>query len=296
MKSFFNNKNDRIFNFFNYFFLTLVIILTIYPLYFVIIASISDPDAVNSGAVIWRPLGLTLEGYNALFKENAIWIGYRNTIGYTVIGTIVNVILTMMIAYPLASKQFKYRHIVMIFLIITMYFRGGIIPTYLVVKNLGLLDTWPVMILVGAIGVFNVIIARTFIQNSIPEELYEAAVMDGCGPIYYFIKVVFPLSKALLAVLSLYYGVAHWNEFFKGLIYIRNADLYPLQLVLREILLQNEITLDQVAPDEALAAKEELANLIRYGVIVLASLPMLVFYPFIQKYFVKGATIGSVKG
>ena len=289
-------KGDQLFDIINYTILGVVMILTVYPLYFVVIASVSNPNAVNSGQVLFHPVGFSLEGYKAIFAEKSIWMGYKNTIIYTMFGTSLNVILTMMVAYPLSSKRFKGRRVLMIFLLITMYFNGGLIPTYLVVKGVGLLNKWAVMIILNAVVVFNVIIARSFLQSNIPEELAEAAEIDGCGPIRFFTTIVLPLSKAILAVLALYYGVAHWNEFMRALIYLRDKELYPLQLVLRDILIQNQVDFDFVDPDEATYAKEKLAELIKYGSIIVSSLPVLIIYPYLQKYFVQGVMIGSVKG
>lgn len=278
-----------------YIILTIVVISVAYPLFFVVIASISDPTYVNAGKVFLLPKGFTIEGYEILLDHKDIWTGYRNTLFYTIAGTSVGVILTMMMGYVLSVKRFKARKFIMIFLMITMYFNGGLIPTYLLVKDLHLLDTYWVMIILGSVSVFNIILARTFISSTLSDELYEAAIIDGCTHFKYFTKMVLPLSKAILAVLALYYGVGHWNDYFKGLIYLSNKDLFPLQLFLRSILVEASIDMDLLDVEEAIK-QQRLVEIIKYGLIIVSSLPVLMIYPFLQKYFVKGVMIGSVKG
>lgn len=291
-----SSREDIIFDIANYIILTIALIITLYPLYFIVIASISDPVAVNNGRVWLRPVDITFEGYRRIFKDEMIWTGYKNTILYTGLGTVINVMLTMMIAYPLSRKNFSGGRFLTIFLVITMYFNGGLIPTYIVVKNLGLVNNWWVMVLLGAVSTYNVIICRTFLQSNIPEELYEAAAIDGCSHIKFFMKHVLPLSKAVIAVLALYYGIAHWNEFMNGLIYLRDEKLYPLQLILRAILIENQAR-DQMMDDvQYVMEKQQVGELIKYGIIIVASLPVLIIYPFLQKYFVKGVMVGSIKG
>lgn len=290
------SKGDIIFDVFNYTILTILLLLVLYPLYFIVIASISDPTAVNNGKVLIRPIGITFEGYAKIFDDSRIWLAYFNTIVYTVVGTAINVILTMMVSYALSRRVFFAKKFVMIFLMITMYFNGGLIPTYLLVKQLGLVNKWPVMILLSAVNVFNVIVAKNYMENNIPEELYEAASIDGCSQIKYFIKIVLPLSKTIMAVLVLYYGVAHWNEFMTPLIYLRNEKLYPLQLILRSILVQNQIQGQMVGEAESLIERQKAGELIKYGVIIVSTLPILIIYPILQKYFVKGTMVGSIKG
>lgn len=290
------SKDDIIFDTINYVLLSCVLIIVMYPLYFIVIASISDPTAVSNGQLKFLPIDITFEGYKRIFQDSLILSGYKNTIKYTVVGTTINIFLTMMTAYPLSRKDFSGRKVLMIFLMITMYFNGGLIPTYLIVKNLGLINNWLIMVLKGAVSVYNIIIARSFLQNSIPEELYEAAVIDGCSHIKFFTKVVLPLSKAIIAVLVLFYGIVHWNEFFTALIYLRDENLYPLQLILRSILLENQMQDAMMSNIEDINNQQYIADLIKYGMIIVASLPLLVLYPFLQKYFVKGVMIGSVKG
>ena len=290
------SKEDVVFDIINYIFLGIVLIVCLYPLYFIVIASFSDPVAVNSGDVIIAPIKITFEGYTRLFQDEYIWRGYRNTVMYTILGTALNIFLTMMISYPLSRKRFSGRNILTIFLMITVYFNGGLIPTYLLVKNLDLIDKWPVIILFGALIVHNVIISRVVLQNTITEDLFEAATIDGCSHFTFFFKFVLPLSKALIAVLGLYYGVAHWNEFFNPLIYLRDDKLYPLQLILRSILIKNENSTQLIGDIESQVQAERIAELIKYGVIIVSSIPVLAIYPFLQKYFVKGVMLGSLKG
>lgn len=289
------NKEDIIFDTIKTIFLVLAVIVVLYPIYFIVIASISDATAVSSGNVLWRPIGINFEGYRRILQNDQIWRGYRNTIMYTLIGTTINLFLTFTLAYPLSRKDFKFGGFLMIFLLITMYFNGGLIPRYILVKNLGLLDSWVILVIVNAVNVFNVIIARTFLKSSIPESLYEAAILDGCTHITFLIKIVLPLSKAIIAVLVLYYGVFHWNEFFTSLIYLSDEKKYPLQLILRSILIENQLT-DNMLTDIDVSEHQDVAELIKYGVIIVSSLPVLIIYPFMQKYFVQGVMIGSVKG
>ncbi len=290
------SKGDIAFDIVNYILLALIVFVVLYPLYFIVIASFSDPDAINTGRVILWPVGFNTMGYEKIFADTKIWTAYGNTIFYTVVGTTINIVLTMMFAYPLSRKDFCGRKFLTFFMMFTMYFSGGLIPTYIWMQQLGLYDTPWVMVLLPALNVFNVIIARTNIQNNIPEELYEAASIDGCSHFKYFWSVVFPLSKTIIAVLVLYYGVAHWNEFMNGLIYLRDEGLYPLQLVLRGILIQNQASADMMVDIDSMMAQQKAAELIKYGLVIISALPVLVIYPFMQKFFAKGVMVGSVKG
>lgn len=296
MKNPFAKHTDAIFDTFNIVLLTCIALIVLYPLYFIIIASVSEPTAINTGKVILFPVGFNTTGYSRIFAEASIWNAYRNTILYTTVGTTINIMLTMMFAYPLSRKEFFARKFMTFFMMFTMYFSGGLIPTYLLMRSLGLYNTPAVMVLLPALNVFNVIIAKTNIKNSIPEELYEAASIDGCSHFVFFFKVVFPLSNTIVAVLILYYGVAHWNEFMNGLIYLKDDSLYPLQLVLRGILVQNQASADMMGDVESLLEQQRAAELIKYGLIIVSTLPVLVVYPFLQKYFAKGVMMGSVKG
>lgn len=271
----------------------LAFIIVLYPVYFIIIASFSDSTLVNQGQVVFSPKGVNFYGYQQIFQNAKIWQGYRNTIIYSVIGTIFNLVLTIPAAYVLSRNNFRPRKLLMFIFVFTMYFNGGMIPTYMLVKSVHLLDTPWILIIIGGLNVYNLIITRTFFENSIPEELYEAATLDGCSHVNYFIAIVLPLSKAVIAVIMLYYMVAHWNDFFNPLLYI-NSDAYqPLQIVLRNILLSNQ-AMAGVAGASGYA--QQYADQIKFGVIIVSTLPILCVYPFIQKYFEKGVMIGAIKG
>ncbi len=290
------SHEDVTFDIINYLILTVFLLAVLYPLYFVAIASFSDPNMVNAGKVWLIPQGITFEGYQRILDDPQIWIGYRNSLFYTVFGTALNVVLTLTAAYALSRKDLDGRNIVMAMLVFTMLFGGGLIPRYLVVKNLKMLDTVWAMLIPNAVGVWNIIICRTFFQSTIPDEMLDAAMMDGCSSSRFFIRIVLPLSSALIAVMILFYGVSHWNAFFDALIFLRNQKLYPLQLILREILIENEVELQMMEDAETVAAQQRIAETIKYGVIMVASIPMLILYPFLQKYFVKGVMIGAIKG
>jgi len=289
----FRSRSDRWFDYANYTLLSLLLLVVMYPLFFIVIASISDPNSVNLGRVWLLPEGVTFEGYEKIFQDDILWNGYKNTIAYMAVGTAINVAMTVTGAYPLSRKDMYGRGFFMFLITFTMFFSGGLIPTYLLVRDLQLMNTMWALILPGAVSVWNLIITRTFFQFSIPDELREAAAMDGCSDFRFFLQIVLPLSKAIVAVQVLFYGVSHWNAYFSALIYLRDEEMYPLQLILRNILIQNEAT-------ELLNLNQEsatnLSETIKYGVIIVASVPVLVLYPFLQKYFVKGVMIGSLKG
>lgn len=287
------SASDKIFDVVNYFILTLIALLVLYPLYFVVIASFSDPVAINAGKITFWPIGFNTKGYQKIFEDQKIWRSYYNTIFYTVTGTTLNIILTMLLAYPLSRQNFFLRRPLTAFIMFTMYFQGGMIPTYLWINDLHLYNTPWVMILLPAINVFNVIIATTNIKSNIPDELYEAASIDGCSQFRFFIKMVVPLSKAIIVVLILYYGVAHWNEFMNGLIYLRDEGLYTLQLTLRSILLRNQVS--ALGDEDSVMEQQKAAELLKYGIIIVSTLPVLVIYPFLQKHFEQGVMIGSLK-
>ena len=268
----------------------------LYPLWFVIIASVSSPELVASGKVLLFPKGVTWEGYRYILSDRRIWTGYYNTIRYTLFGTLIALFLTIPAGYALSRPDMAGRGVVMKLLIITKYFSGGLIPTYLIVKGLHLTDTPYVLMILGSFSVFNLILCRTFFVNTLPLELQEAAEIDGCNMFQYFMRVVIPLSKAIIAIMVLYYAVGHWNSFFNALIYVNNNKLYPLQLILRDILITGQSVDPSVTDPESIELMKEIARTIKYGVIIVSSLPVLVLYPFVQKYFVKGVMIGSVKG
>ncbi len=274
-------------------------LFVLYPIYFVVIASFSDSTLVNQGQVILYPKGVSLYGYSQIFKKPEIWVGYKNTIIYSFFGTIFNLTVTLPAAYVLSRKDFAARGIVMKLFVITMYFNGGMIPTYMLIKDVGLLDSPLVMIIFGAVNVYNLIITRTFFETSIPDELYEAAALDGCSHFRYFSTVVLPLSKAVIAVIMLYYLVGHWNDFFSALLYLNSDKYQPLQIVLRNILLLNQAmagTTGASAGAGAGAYAQQFADQIKFVVIIVSTVPVLCVYPFIQKYFEKGVMIGAVKG
>ena len=279
----------------------LILIISIYPLYFVVIASLSDPDVVNKGSALLYPIGgkgkiLNFDGYRRVFNDRRIWTGYYNTIVYTVLGTLVGVIATTLSGYAISRQDLKGRGIITGILVFTMYFGGGLIPTYMVIDRLGLINTPLVMILLGSVSVYNIIIARSFFQNTISIELQEAAFIDGCGNGIFFLKIVLPLSKSIIAVLTLYYAVGHWNSFFNALIYLNNEKLYPLQLILRDILIASQMLVSDVTDMESIGDAQRIAESVKYAVIIVSTLPVLVMYPYLQKYFVKGVMIGSIKG
>lgn len=294
------SKEDVIFDAVLFIILTLIFVIVAYPLYFIIISSVSDPKAVAGGKVIFYPIGLNLKGYVEVFKDSRIIRSFLNSLFYTFCGTMLNLAVTLPTAYALSRKKFFLKKPVTIFYMITMFLSGGMIPTYLVVQKTGLLDTMWSLIIPGALSVYNMIVARTFFQQNISEELYEAAELDGCGHGKFFFSVALPLSGAITAIMVLYYGVGHWNAYFNALLYMQTESKFPLQLILRSILVQNEAQQNQQAVGEAArAALEEsrqLAELMKYSLIIISSIPVLVIYPFIQKHFVKGVMIGSLKG
>lgn len=298
MNKFFSKgkKGDRVFDIANYVLLSIGMLLVLYPLYFVVIASFSDPNAIYAGRVIFIPKGLSLEGYKRLLAERSVWTGYFNTIVYTVTGTAINVVLTLMAAFTLSRKNIPLGRFIMYMIVFTMFFDGGLIPNYILVQRLGLLDTMWALILPIAVGPWNLIIARTFFQNTIPEELCEAAYIDGASHFLLFRRIVLPLSKALVAILILFYSLNHWNSFFNAMMYIRDNAKYPLQLVLRNILIQSEMSATMTGDEASLSEQLKMADLIKYGSIIVATVPILALYPFVQKYFVQGVMIGAVKG
>ncbi|KRE69703.1 sugar ABC transporter permease [Paenibacillus sp. Soil750] len=287
---------DKWFDVLNILVLSGFALLILYPLYFVVIASVSEPDHIYAGQVWIWPKGFTLEGYSRILSDPQIWTGYGNSIIYAAASALISVALTIGAAYPLSRKDFYGRNVFMLFFVFTMFFSGGLIPTYLLVKKLGMVDTIWSVILPSAVDAFGIIIARTFFQSTIPDELREAAFMDGCKNTRFLWSIVIPLSKPIIAVLVLFAVVRQWNGFFDALIYLENEKLYPLQLVLRNILVQSQPIGDMVSDIDSLLAKQRVSELIKYGVILIAAGPLLILYPFLQRYFVKGVLIGSVKG
>jgi putative aldouronate transport system permease protein len=272
-----------------------LLIVMAYPLYFVIIASFSDPGAVNTGKVWLLPKQINLEGYQRVFADARIWRGYRNTILYTVLGTVISLLLTLPAAYSLSRKDLAGRNIIMMYFVFTMFFSGGLIPTYLTVNSFKLTNTIWVLLIPFSVSAYNLIIARTFFASTIPVELLEASKIDGCSDFRFFVSVVVPLSKSIIAVIGLYCAVGQWNQFFLSLIYMRNNELQPLQMVLRNILLQNQISeISNISISNNMLRR--IADMMKYSLIIISTAPVMCFYPFIQKHFAKGVMIGAVKG
>ena len=288
-----DSRSDRIFNAFNVILVTLLGLIVLYPLVYILSASVSSPEAVGAGQVLLFPKGFTLAGYQRVFQERTVMIGYRNTIFITIVGTALNLAVTLPCAYALSKKHLPGGRIIMGLMLFTIYFSGGMVPTFMLVQNLGLRDTYAVLILIDAMSVYNLIICRTFFAG-IPQELEEAAHIDGCSLFRTFLQIIMPLSMALLGVMVLYYGITRWNSYFNALIYIFDDNKKPLQLFLQRILLVE--TQNSMGADDALANAEYLRQLVKYAIIVVASLPVLIVYPFLQKNFEKGVLIGSVKG
>ena len=289
-----NSAGDRVFLGAIYVVLTLVLVVVLYPLIYILSSSISSPAAVSSGKVWLWPVDISFKGYTTLFQDPQIMVGYANSLFYTFTGTLISVTLTIMIAYPLSRKTFYGRSIIMMIITFTMLFGGGLIPTYLVVKQMGMIDTRWALLIPNAIWVWQVIIARSFFQSSIPDELVEASELDGCRDLRFMWSVVIPLSKPIIAVLFLMYAVGQWNAYFDALIYLKSDRLFPLQLILRSIIILNN---GSGAVDAMqMVEKQQMADLLKYSLIVVATLPVLCIYPFVQRYFVQGMLIGSVKG
>jgi multiple sugar transport system permease protein/putative aldouronate transport system permease protein len=291
-----NTAGDRIFYTLIFIFLTLFFLIVLYPCIFVISASFSSGTAVQSGRVVLLPVDLSLEGYRTVFNTTTVWLGFRNSLFYTVAGTIINIAMTMTTAYCLSRSDVPGRNIFMLMFTFTMFFNGGMIPSYMLIRNLGMLNTPWALLIPGSIGVYNMIIAKTFIQNSIPGEMLDAAKIDGCSDIGYYLRIVLPLSQAIIAVLVLFYGVGHWNAYFNAMIYLNNKSLYPLTIFLRDILMSTQIDPSTVSDPEMQMRLAEAAAVIKYSLIVVTLVPVIAIYPFVQKYFIKGVMIGSVKG
>ena len=290
------SRGDKIFDFFVYFTLIVVMFSILYPLYFVVIASFSDPMQVITGKVLWKPINFNTESYRLVFKDSRVMTGYRNTIMYTAAGTLVNVLMSIAAAYPMSRRNLKGKKIGLAMMLFTMFFSGGMIPVYITISDLKLLDTFWVMILPNAISVYNVMIMRTYFSTSIPYELEEAAMIDGATPMKILRSVVLPLSKSILAVMVLFYAVSHWNSYFNALLYLSDAERFPLQLILRAILIQSQASEESFAGIGNTYNRMLLSETLKYALIIVSSVPVLVLYPFLQKYFVKGVMIGSVKG
>lgn len=288
--------SDAPFYIITYILITILFLVVLYPLIYIVSSSFSSALAVTGGKVILWPVDFSLEGYKAVFENKSIWQGYRNSIIYCISGTVINLAVTLCCAYPLARRDLPARGFFSIFFSFTMFFSGGMIPAYMLVRDLKMLDTIWAMVLPSAMSVYNMIIVRTYIQNSIPGELLEAASMDGCNDTQYFFRILLPLAKPVIAVVALYYAVGHWNSYFNAFLYLNNRALYPLTLFLREILIMNSIDPNMISDPSLQEARQYMADLIKYALIIVSTIPMLIIYPFIQKYFIKGMMIGSIKG
>ena len=282
-------------------FLVIMVGLMLYPVYFVVVASFSSPVYVNNGTFLIFPKGFTLRGYKEVFRDERIWIGYANTIFYTVCGTILGTSVTLLAGYALSRKDFVGRGFVTMIIMITMFISGGLVPSFLNVSNMGLINTRTIIILLGLTTAYNIIVSRTFFATSIPNELLDASQIDGCGNFGFFTRIVLPLSKPIMAVMALYFGVGRWNSYFNEMIYLKDTDKYPLTLFLRRLLsnikemekMINEGLIDDVS---GAVANMQMATVMQYCLIVVSTVPMMIIYPSMQKYFAKGVMIGSVKG
>lgn len=286
---------DPVFDTVNIIFFSFVLVLVLYPLYLIVISSFSNPTLVASGEVWIWPREITWQGYALIFQDSDIWMGYTNSLIYTVLGAAFSTVIVITGGYSLSRRDLPGKNAFITYILITMFFSGGMIPTYLLVKDLGMLNTIWAMVIPGSVSVFQLIIARTFFQSTVAEELQHAAEIDGASDFTFFFKIVVPLSLPLISIIVLFNAVSQWNAYFKALIYITEFDLFPLQLILRKILVQSEIT-DNLVDVASLVEQQRLSELIKYGVIIVASIPMLILYPFVQRFFVQGIMIGSVKG
>lgn len=288
-----HNSADKVWSFFCYATVAVLTLIVLYPIIYILSASVSNSNMVVQGKVWLFPVKFTMQAYEIVFSKSEIWIGYKNTIVYTFLGTMINLAMTLMCAYPLARKNLRGRGIIMFICSFTMMFSGGMIPNYILVKNLGIMNSTWAMVLPGAMSVYNMIVCRTFIESNIPGEMLEAAQIDGCSDTQFFFRMVLPLSKSIIAVLALWYGVAHWNSYMNAFLYLRESARYPLQIFLKEILIQSQhLGSEDIDVDNL----NTIAETIKYAVIVVSSVPLFCMYPFVQKHFQKGVMVGSVKG
>lgn len=292
------SRIDKTFDWINISILSIILLCVLYPLYFIVISSISDPDAVNAGEVFLVPIEMSFSGYERIFQDDTLWRGYKNSILYTVLSTVTSLALVLTGSYALSRKDLLGRNFMMFAIVFTMFFQGGLIPTYLLVKDLGMINTMWALFIPNMVGVYHIIVTRTFFQSTIPHELLEAAKVDGCSNTKFFFRIVLPLSMPIIAVMTLFNAVREWNSYFPALIYLRDESLYPLQIVLRNILISSKVTEDMMlgTDEDELAEMRRAADMIKFGVIIVASVPVLIMYPFVQRYFVKGVMIGSIKG
>ena len=288
--------DDRLYFILTYAAVLLLTLTVLYLLVFIVSASVSEPTAVSTGQVVLFPIGFSWAGYERVLAYERVYIGFRNTIAYTLVGTLINVAVTLICAYPLSKRGLPYKGPIMFLFSFTMLFSGGMIPNYMLMRDLRLLNRFWVMVLPGAMAVYQMIITRTYMQSSIPYELWESAVLDGCDDFRYFARFVLPLSVPVIAVIAMQYAVGHWNAYFNAFIYLTDKNLYPLQVFLREVLIMSQIDPEDFIDEETAIAIQGLADLLKYALIVVATIPILSIYPFIQRYFVKGIMVGSLKG
>ncbi|WP_135553147.1 carbohydrate ABC transporter permease [Paenibacillus cymbidii] len=291
--------SDRAFVAINYAFTALMLVVVLYPLIYIISASVSNPLYVNSGHMWLWPEQVTFEGYKRVFQNADIWRGYRNTIGYTLLGTGIHLAILLPCAFALSRKEMRGRTAIMVFMLATMFFNGGLIPNYLLVKQLGMMDSLWAIVVPNAVGIWAIVVTRTFFAANVPQELQEAAEIDGCRLFGVFFRIVLPLSGPIIAVMSLFHAVGLWNQYFAAMMYLSNRDLFPLQLILREILILQEMNTTMLMSGDQLDSLSEqarIADILKYAVMIVSALPLLIAYPFLQRFFVKGVLIGSLKG
>ncbi|MGI6671506.1 MAG: carbohydrate ABC transporter permease [Christensenellales bacterium] len=290
------SPGDKLFYAFSYAIVTFSALIVLYPLIYIISASFSSASAVSTGKVILWPVDPSIEGYKKVFADSAIWTSYANTIFYTVVGTFINVAITLFCAYPLARKGLPHKGFFTFLFSFTMMFSGGMIPSYLLIRDLGFINTRWAVIIPGALAVYQMIVTRTFFQTTLPQELLEATQVDGCNDFRFFLQFALPLSKAVIAVIAMQYAIVHWNDYFNAFLYLSKEELYPLQIILRRILVLSQIAAGDIEDPDLAAAMAGMSDLLKYALIVVATVPILCVYPFIQKYFVHGVMIGSLKG
>ncbi len=293
-------KSDRIFDTFNYLVISVIFAVILYPLILVVSSSFSSGNEIILGKVWFLPVSFNFTGYAEIFKYKSVLIGYGNSLAYLAAGTLVNLIFTIIAAYPLSRSDLKGKKVITLLFVFTMLFNAGLIPNYILVKQLNLIDSRLVMIIPKALNPWNLIVTITYIRTTIPKELIDASKIDGCNDFKFLTQILISLSKPIIAVMALFYAVEHWNSFFDAMIYLNTSSKFPLQLVLKEILLQNSLTLDMMSTmqltAEEMAQRLGLSEQLKYALIIVASLPLMVFYPFVQKYFIQGIMVGSIKG
>lgn len=290
------SREDRIFHIINGMIMAFIAIIMVYPLYYIVLASVTDPTVVNSGKLLLYPEKIYLEGYKAAFEYKQLFTGFFNSIVYTFMGTVISIVLTIPGAYALSRKDLRGRNMVMFIFSFTMFFSGGMIPTYMLVNKLGFIDTIWAMVFPGALSVYNLIVVRTFFQTTIPDELLEAAKMDGCSDLRFFWSIALRLSGAIVAVMVLFYAVGQWNAYFNAIMYLNSRSKMPLQAVLRDLLILNTVTNELTIDATETVDRMMRADQLKYCVIIISTVPMMILYPFIQKHFTKGVMIGSIKG